>query len=770
MNIVKYSFRVCVFIFTILISLVDVIIAQSIPNPPRAIGYNNQSVGSVYIYLSPDSLSAILDDVTSDKEYKSLFVHHLNNTIDTVEEVGFRLRGNTSRYSAKKSFKVSFNTFSNGGRWNGVKGLNLNGEHNDPSISRARIGWDILEDMGLASARANHVKLYINNSYYGIYANIEHINDDFVLHRFGDDSGNLYKCLWPATLEYISSNPNDYKFSSGGRRAYDLKTNIGSDNYTGLANFIYVLNNTPIGDLACSLESIFDVDEYLYYLAFEIAIGHWDNHAYNKNNFYLYDNPIDGRFHYIPFDLDNTFGIDWVGKDWGIRDINNWGNPANHNSLYQRVLSIPKYKSKMQLLLKNILEHMTSNDFINKILSIRGQVSNHISNDAYYTYDYGYDSTDLWQSWISASGGHVDYGINPYIAARKYSAFNQFSTTNSQPIFFNGTLIGNSNQGSILASIHVIDENTPAQVSLKYREINDSLWTTVILSDNGTNGDRIAGDGNYEGSLQPSNTSFGIEYYWTAIDILGLSSNYPCTYITKALHPHSPIIINELMSRNKKYITDQNGDDSDWLELYNPSGSSVSISNIFISDDESNPGKFQLKNNTISGNGYALLWASGDTSQYFNHLPFKLKGNGEKIALYIKVPGGSYVLLDKVNFPALEVDQSYGRKYDGNAQWVTFQNNPTPNSTNAGILSLSVTPKTNQPFPYPNPFREYLYFKNTWKHDAQIYLHNQLGQLMFERVVPGNTEIEIFDNSPSGIYILSAKGKTNTLHFKLKKL
>ncbi|MBK6347143.1 MAG: hypothetical protein IPF68_14665 [Bacteroidales bacterium] len=40
---------------------------------------------------------------------------------DTIHETGFRLRGNTSRYSAKKSFKISFNTWVPGQKYHGVE-------------------------------------------------------------------------------------------------------------------------------------------------------------------------------------------------------------------------------------------------------------------------------------------------------------------------------------------------------------------------------------------------------------------------------------------------------------------------------------------------------------------------------------------------------------------------------------------------------------------------------------------------------------------------
>ena len=744
--------------------------AQSIPSPPRQIVYNNQNVSKIYITIPSDSLSAIFNNVYSDKEYKSQFIFDHNGIKDTIDEVGFRLRGNTSRNSQKKSFKISFNSFINGERWNGVKGLNINGEHNDPSISRARICWNLLEDLDLASARTSHVKLYVNNSYYGVYANVEHINDDFVLQRFGDDSGNLYKCLWPATLEYISNNPNDYKFTSGGRRAYDLKTNTNDDDYTDLSNFITVLNNASNSDLPCALESIFDVNEYLYYLAFEIAIGHWDNHAYNKNNFYLYQNPTDGLMHYIPFDLDNTLGIDWVGQNWATRNINNWGNISNYNALYQRVLGIPEYKMKMQLLLKKVLEQMTSNNFINRSLSIKNQLFNHVKNDIFYTYDYGYDTNDFWQSWTSAAGGHVDFGINPYIANRNSSAMSQFLSGNSKPVLLGGVISGKSNKGPLTITIDALDESSLSQVIFNYRNIGNSTWTTLALLDNGSSPDKNVADGTFSGAFQPDQTSNGIEYYWTASDIQGQTARYPCSFFSHSLHSKPPVVINELMSRNSNNLPDQNGDFSDWIELYNPTGSSIDLTNIFISDKISNPEKFHLKSNTLPSQGYLLLWASGDTSQYNNHLPFKLSGNGETLYLSYKEANGTFITLDKIKFPASITNQSYGRTYDGNNRWVTFQNYPTPNASNSGILSFNKEKVLIPPFPYPNPHSDFFIYKNTLDEPSEISLHNQLGQLIYHAKIEKNQEIRIENNGLSGLYILTARYSSQTLKFKLNKL
>ena len=122
-----------------------------------------------------------------------LFFESAGST-DTVSNIGFRLRGNTSRAADKKSFKISFNTFNPGGSWEGIEKMNLNGEHNDPSVIRARLIWEGMRDAGLPVSRSNHVNLFVNGVYHGLYYNLEHIDEEWLEKRFVQDHGNLWKC------------------------------------------------------------------------------------------------------------------------------------------------------------------------------------------------------------------------------------------------------------------------------------------------------------------------------------------------------------------------------------------------------------------------------------------------------------------------------------------------------------------------------------------------------------------------------------------------
>ena len=148
------------------------VVAQDV-TPGYDVAFLQDEVTTVRLTLDPDDLAFILhpDNAYSNEEFPGTFVHESSLGMDTVANVGIRLRGNTSRTSGKKSFKVSFNTFVAGQQWSDLDKLNLNGEHNDPSILRARMTWEFMRSQGLVAPRVSHVKLitHLNKLFPLIY-------------------------------------------------------------------------------------------------------------------------------------------------------------------------------------------------------------------------------------------------------------------------------------------------------------------------------------------------------------------------------------------------------------------------------------------------------------------------------------------------------------------------------------------------------------------------------------------------------------------------
>jgi len=182
--------------------------------PPNAPVFDSAVVARIDITIDPDTLEWLYDNVESDIEFHAIFTFNNGTINESHENIGFRLRGNTSRYSQKKSFKVSFNTFEPGRQFYGLEKLNLNGEHNDPSIIRARLCWDWLRTCNVPAPRSTHVEVYINGNYYGLYIMVEHVDEEFVKSRFDNNDGNLFMCLYPADLAYLGNNPDLYKLTS----------------------------------------------------------------------------------------------------------------------------------------------------------------------------------------------------------------------------------------------------------------------------------------------------------------------------------------------------------------------------------------------------------------------------------------------------------------------------------------------------------------------------------------------------------------------------
>lgn len=392
-------------------------------HPANNNAFLQNEVASVYITISPADLNLILNDsLHASTEFPATFRYQSSVLADTILNIGFRLRGNTSRDAAKKSFKISFNEFVPGRKWKGIEKMNLNGQHNDVSIMRERMCMQLMKYAGLPVARTSYVKLYINNEYKGLYLNVEQIDDEFLQKRFlNDDQGDLYKCNYGANLKMIGGTQAAYQ------GLYELNTNTSTSNYSGLINFISVLNNTSNEDFACAIQSVFDVEMYLRTLALEELIGQWDGYAVNMNNYYLYQRPSDGKFVFIEYDMDNTLGIDWgvvPFEDWSNRNIYTWFR--GDKPLTKRILENPYFKDRFTFHMQDILNTVfIPQNLISEMQSTQSLIMQAALADDYKGLDYGFTDYDFQNAITLAFGSQVAMSLQEYIQNRAYSASNQ---------------------------------------------------------------------------------------------------------------------------------------------------------------------------------------------------------------------------------------------------------------------------------------------------------------------------------------------------------
>ena len=145
--------------------------------------------------------------------------------------------------------------------------------------------------------------------------------------------------------------------------------------------------------------------------------------------------------------------------------------------------------------------------------------------------------------------------------------------------------------------------------------------------------------------------------------------------------------INEFMASNDgALVVDEDGDDSDWIEIYSPSGEVANLEGYFLTDDASDLTKWVLPKGALGGCDYLLVWASGKDRSLVGgelHTNFSLKSGGEYLAL-VKPDGVTIVSefgSDGADYPDQDGGVSFGRIGEG--QQMGYLSTATPGGKNS---------------------------------------------------------------------------------------
>ncbi len=687
-------------------------------------------VASISITIDPDSLLAMYNNLGNSHEFPASMVYTFSSGFSAYSGVGIRFRGNTSLNAQKKSFKIIVDKFVDQ-KFYGLEELNLIANQNDPSLLRAKLCWDFFRNAGLPACRTSYIRVYVNGTYMGVYLNAEQIDSHFADKRFDDGTGNLWKCLWGSDLTFQGTNPTLYTDD-----AYDLVENEFLNNYSKLANFINVLNNTPLSSLPCQLEKVFNVHDYLKIMAADILLGNWDNYIFNKNNFYLYHNEKTGKLEYIPYDLDNTLGIDWVGVDWGQRNLYNWTTSSNR-PLFTRLLQVPSYRNEFSnYVYEFVATSFNATTFEWRAQQIQNLISSAALEDPFRPLDFGFTTGDFLSSITSAWGGQVAYGIVPFVQTRATQAMQQLENLQPYTSIFN--VFPKFQNDSLFVSFQ---SNLNAnELAVVWKEIGTTTWNVELPTSLGSYGitDQLYV---FAGSLPTDSINIlvgAIPLIWVN-DIDDHDCNFVYLYGKEST---STLVINELAPRGTDNCIDFFGTNEDWIELYNPGPSAVYLGNKFISDDPSDWNKWPLPNVTLDPGEFQLLYADNEPEQGVNHLDFKLDGISETIYIS-EVQNNARLLIDSITYFNVPINQSYGRVTDANPNWIDWPVS-TPNASN---LPVSVNELVSGISLYPNPVIDELH--STEKISGRIISSSGQTVLFFS-----NTQTIDCRNLPSGVYTL----------------
>ena len=133
-----------------------------------------------------------------------------------------------------------------------------------------------------------------------------------------------------------------------------------------------------------------------------------------------------------------------------------------------------------------------------------------------------------------------------------------------------------------------------------------------------------------------------------------------------------PLVISELLAVNNGSapggefgdggFSDEDGDFSDWIEIHNPTHTTVDLDGWHLTDSDTNFTKWQFPDLSIAPNEYVVVFASDKDRRDAGgelHTNFKLSGRGEYLAL-VHPDGTTVSHAYAPAFPGQDPDVSYG--------------------------------------------------------------------------------------------------------------
>jgi hypothetical protein len=233
-----------------------------------------------------------------------------------VGPIGLRHKGNYSLHHcwddfdgvrsheaecAKLSLKLKFDEFDAATRFDGLKRLNLHASSGDASKLHELVAYQTFRNFGVDAPRALPARVFVNDELRGLFIAVEEVDGRYTAAHFPEGpNGNLYKEIWP------SAGAGDQDFAAA------LETNEELLDVADMRAFAEAVSRSTSSSLAAELEPLVLVEPLLRYIAVDRALRNWDGimafyTRISPHNFFWYhDDGPEGRFHLIPWDLDNT--------------------------------------------------------------------------------------------------------------------------------------------------------------------------------------------------------------------------------------------------------------------------------------------------------------------------------------------------------------------------------------------------------------------------------------------------------------------------------
>ncbi len=295
---------------------------------------------------------------------------------ERVDQIGISPKGNSTLWfpGDKKPFKLDMNFQLPEQEYRNLKMLLLHNNFGDPSMLREKMAYDMMHFAGVPGGFTAYVELWVDiiddelpSDFVGVYTMVERPDRKYLANRFGreHDGGNLYKAdAWfeegAADLAYYGEDISNYPMPRG-ELAYAIMYKEPADaDYVDIINLCNVIDGVEYAtpeEFASPLESVFNVDVFLRYLAVIFLNLNFDQYPDTGNNYYIYNNPGNNKFEWISWDMGNSWGMFGGEFNHPIFGAKESMGPLQYRPLFTQVFQVEEfrqtYKAYLDLMIRN---------------------------------------------------------------------------------------------------------------------------------------------------------------------------------------------------------------------------------------------------------------------------------------------------------------------------------------------------------------------------------------------------------------------------------
>jgi len=231
------------------------------------------------------------------------------------KDVGLRYKGNLSFTQSSASaplfanFKLKIDLNGTTGSWDGEKTFNIHAGVVDTSKMRDALAYAIFRAAGVPAPRTTQAELFFTvpgiyqDTPAGLFTIIEDINNRFLERVLPPGSGLLFK---PEGLRGGIQDLGDSWSAYVTRMRPDRDATPHEQQR--MIEFAKLVSQTNVELFRKRIGEYLDVERFLRFIAVNAMIANTDSYLGGSHNYYVYLDPADDKFRFIPWDQDLSMG------------------------------------------------------------------------------------------------------------------------------------------------------------------------------------------------------------------------------------------------------------------------------------------------------------------------------------------------------------------------------------------------------------------------------------------------------------------------------